>query len=419
MGVEYEFLQRMILSIGIGGLIGLEREFTGKQRTTGIRSFALMSLIGCMSALLSKPILFEVPAELAYLPYIGFVMAVVYSFLVFYFISEKKETIGITTTLALPLTYLLGMLVGFGYLIEPIIAAVLVTILLYARRYSHMFVEHLTEEEIADALQFAIILFIVYPLLPSEPIVIFGTELLLRRLVEIIVLFSLISFAGFLAIRLRGTKALPITGFFAGFVSSLGVVSSFSNYSKKRGADTNSLASGIFTANLSSIFSDVLIIAFISPALVVMIAPSLILAAIPLFLAALLFRTKVQGFRFTPSQPFSVIHATKFGFAFFALTLLINAVPHLGLDGTPYTIYVVSFLGGFVSVTPVAVSLALGAGTTIPYEVASRSVLLAIIAGLLAKSGIILVSASPQLRSKAMPVLLLVASLVMVSFMLL
>ena len=413
MGFEYEFLQRVVLSIGIGALIGLEREYTGRQKTTGIRSFALMSLTGCLCSLLSQPLLFTIPSELAYLPYIGFAMAVIYSFLVFYFISEKKETIGITTTLALPLTYLLGMLVGFGYFIEPIIAGVLITLLLYARRYSHVFVEHLTEEEIADILQFAIVLFIVYPLLPSEPMMLFGMEVFLRRLVEIIVLFSLISFAGFLAIRLRGAEALPLVGFFAGLVSGVGIISSFADYSRKRGTDINSLASGVFAASLSSIFSDGVMIAFVSPPLIATVAPPIALALAVLLFAVLVYKSKTQGFSFTPHQPFSVVHATKFGLVFFLLILAINMISHLGSSDTPYAIYALSFFGGIVSVTPVVVSLALGAGTTISYQLASRAALLAMTAGLFAKVGILFFSASQQLRSRTAPVLLLVALLVL------
>lgn len=408
MASEYDFLQRIILSIGIGALIGLEREYSAKQQTTGIRSFALVAFLGCLSVLFSQSIVLQLPYEFVFLPYLGFVLVSVYSFLVFYFVAEKKERITITTTLALPLTFLFGMLVGFGFFAEAIIAAVLATILLYSRRYSHVFVEHLTETEIADALQFAIVLFLVYPLLPAEPITVFGLHLLLRRIAEIIIIVCLISFGGFLAIRLTGTKALPLTGFFGGLVSSLSVVGSFSNFSKSRASDSGMLSSGIFAACTASILSDAAILAYANAPLLYAVAPTFGALTLVLLAASLLYGRRAQKFELELSQPFSVKFAAKFALAFFVITILMDLLS--GYDGGG-ALYVLSFIGGMVSVTPVVVSFALGAGTTVTYAVASHGILLAIIAGMLTKTAVLIMAASPDLSKRVVPILVISAAM--------
>lgn len=404
MELLLEFLKRVILSIGIGAMIGLEREYSAKQQTAGIRSFALVSFLGCLIVLLSQSVLFELPFEFAYLPYVGFVMVVIYSFLVFYFLAQKKETFGLTTTLALPLAYLFGMFVGFGFFMEAIIAAVIVTILLYSRRYSHVFVENLSEHEVADALQFAIVLFVIYPLLPVEPVSFFGIQLMLKRLVEVIILVSLISFAGFISLRIVGNKALPVTGFLGGFVSSLSVVASFSNMSKKRNADCASLASGILAANTASLLGDALILLVANYLLFAALAPAISAMLLVLAFSSLLFGSKKEFFKPNLDQPFSVVSATKFALAFFAVSIVLELVS--GLSGA---VYLVSFLTGMVSVTPVVVSLAFEAGAVIPTSIAVQSIVLAIIAGMIVKVGVLFFSAAPALRNRVAPILVLTA----------
>jgi uncharacterized membrane protein YhiD involved in acid resistance len=52
-GTEYESLQAFATSIGVGLLIGLERERQSDLKA-GLRTFALVGLLGCLSALLAQ-----------------------------------------------------------------------------------------------------------------------------------------------------------------------------------------------------------------------------------------------------------------------------------------------------------------------------------------------------------------------------
>ena len=404
--VAFEFLKRVFIAIGIGAMIGIEREYSVRQKTVGMRSFALVSFFGCITAILASGELLKAPFELGLLPYIGLITVIGYSFGIYYFIASRKEKLAVTTVLVLPFSYVFGLLVGSGFVLEPVIAAVVVTVLLYSRRYTHVFVEHLTEEEITDALEFAVVVFVIYWLLPSEPVTLMGIEFALRRIVETIVLFSLVSFAGFIAVRLIGPRALQLTGFFAGFVSALSVVANYSNFSKKRGAAQLPLASGMLAANVASILSDAAILGYVNAALLSALALPLGAMAAGLSASALLF---MHGSSHPPirlTQPFSVPQAAKFAVAFFAVTVATQI-----LSDASGAILFISFLGGAASVTPVVVSMALQAGDTLSYSVAAQAVMTAVIGGMLAKSGVLLLSASKEQKRTTLPLLLAITAL--------
>ncbi len=403
MPIEYEFLQRALLSLCVGALIGLEREYTKKQQTVGLRSFALVSLLGCISVLLSQPLLFPLPIELPYLPYLGLIIVIGYAFLVYYFMA-KKQFFGITTTLALPLTYLFGMFIGYGLFLDAIIAAVLLTLLLYSRRYSHIFVSHLTEVELADALQFAIVLFVIYPILPDAPLAILGVDLMLKRFVEIIIVLSVMSFLGFIAIRLVGQRILPLTGFLAGFVSALSVIATFCNHSRDRGADPWTFSAGVSAASISSLLGDVIILAYACAPLLLLLFPAYLIMMAALVVASLpFFRHKEHSdFRVELGQPFSVLYGAKFALAFFIVLIVTQYVSAFGSGA----LLVASFLAGLASVTSVVVSIALQVSSgTLPVTEGARAVFVATFAGLIAKMGVLAFAASPELKKKSLPVL--------------
>ena len=403
MSADYEFLERVVLSIVIGAMIGLEREYSMKQRILGLRSFALVAFMGSVSVLTSSSAILGLPIQfnLPYLPYLGFIMVAVYSFLAFNSWAKRSDRPGITTILALPLTYLFGMLVGYGLFLPAVASAVIVTLLLYSRRYSHVFVEHLTEAELADALRFAIVLCLAYPFLPAEPLTFLDVHFALKRFVEMVVVFSLVSFSGFLALRLIGQKALPYAGFFAGFVSALSVAVSYAGISRKRGAAPGFLAGGIFAAAAASLLSDLFLLAYASPALLGKLAPAAVAMAAILGAAALvLSRAKGAKPPVKLTQPFSVINAAKFALAFFAVTVGLQMLAGLG----NVAIVFVAFIGGLASVTPIVASAAIQAGGTLSYPLAAQTIVAAILGGMLSKSLAVASAASPGLRRLVLPV---------------
>jgi len=51
--VPLDVLARLVLALGVGLLVGLEREWRGKE--AGLRTFGLVSLLGALGGLLGMP----------------------------------------------------------------------------------------------------------------------------------------------------------------------------------------------------------------------------------------------------------------------------------------------------------------------------------------------------------------------------
>ena len=160
--VEEIFL-KIVLSLGIGALVGIEREQRAKGEVAqGIRTFILVSLLGFLSTHFSFLLQSFLPFYLAFI-FAGILTALAYL---------KKIEKGQTTNFAFLITFLLGTLVYFDnfpfYL--SISMAILLTFILASKEILHTFSKHLTKEEVWNAVFFAVLSFVVLPVLPNKTI---------------------------------------------------------------------------------------------------------------------------------------------------------------------------------------------------------------------------------------------------------
>jgi len=218
MPSDYQLWFKLMIALGIGLLIGAERERRkgqGPSRSAaGIRTFAVVSLLGAVSIMLGGEILLAVSA-----------FGVVVLSAIAYFRRLEKDP-GLTTEAALLLTLLLGGLV----MRDPALAAglaVAVAVLLAARNRIHHFVRTvLTENELNDALVIAAATLVVLPLIPDRYLGPF--DAFNPRIMWIIVIIMLsIGAAGHVAQRIFGSRfGLPIAGLASGFISSVATIGS-------------------------------------------------------------------------------------------------------------------------------------------------------------------------------------------------
>src|SRR5262249_29624727 len=150
------------VALGCGLLIGIERERrkgSGPARAiAGVRTFTLASLAGAIAQALGQPLLVGAGALLVLL------LAAAAS-LHDRRMPGRDADPGVTTELALFVTFLLGVLaIAAG-------AAVVVALLLSAKAGLHRFsTEVLSADELHDALLLAGAALVVLPLIPSHPI---------------------------------------------------------------------------------------------------------------------------------------------------------------------------------------------------------------------------------------------------------
>ena len=213
-----ELLFRFAVALGIGLLIGAERERRKgagpARRASGIRTFAIGALIGAVSWTLGGAGM------------LGFALLVVAGLTGVAYVRARDEDPGLTTEVALLLTLLLGALA----MREPPVAsalAVTLAILLAARSRMHHFVSAvLSEEELADALILAAATLVALPLIPDRAMGPFEA-INPRTIWKIVILVMSISAAGYVAVRLLGPRyGLALAGLASGFVSSAATIGS-------------------------------------------------------------------------------------------------------------------------------------------------------------------------------------------------
>jgi len=85
------------------------------------------------------------------------------------FVEEAVDGLSLTTSVSMLVTYGVGALV-VEFFIEAVTVAMLSSLLLVLKRELHQFAWGLSREEVRSAVEFTIIAFVVFPLLPAETI---------------------------------------------------------------------------------------------------------------------------------------------------------------------------------------------------------------------------------------------------------
>ena len=389
--VSIDFLQKLILALMIGILIGIEREHrrVSKKIFTGVRTFALACMIGMIATFTSDIIGIE----------ILIVTAIFFAFLcatVAYATNIVHKQVGITSPIALFCTFLLGILVALGYYLFAIFGGVILTFLLIEKKPLHSFAEHLSDNEILNAVQFLVVVFILYPIMPNETF--FGV-LNPRSAILIVVLISLISFFSYISLKKFGTRwGISYSGLLGGFVNSEATTGALSSMSKNRQNLTDATYTGILLSNTAMLIRNLVIALIVDPSgrfALLMLPPQLIIILASLFIAI----TKKRSFdtiseTLQINSPFALGPAFKFG-AGFTIILVISKIAN-DVAG-PIGIYAMA-LGGFVSSAAVTVSMAsLAVNGSVSFENAAKAAVLASIVSTSAKVVLVKISGSNEL----------------------
>lgn len=341
---------KLVLATALGMFLGLEREWS--QKSAGIRTFALISLAAAVFSVLDEPGLLVV----------GGVSVVASAVLlaVRSFVEETVDGLSLTTSASMLVAYGVGVLVAQGLFIESVTVAVLSSLLLVLKRELHEFAWGLSREEVRSAVEFTILAFVVFPLLPTETIDPWNA--VQPRLVwSLVVAVSAIGFVNYVLVKRYQGRGYAVTGFFGGLVNSTAVVAEMAKRAKGR-ADLGDIAVGsILLANAAMAFRNAAVVAvFVPEAALVVGAPlgAITLAGIGVAVWRSDWRTTMEA---ELTSPFSLRNALTFG-GLFLIVLLVSAVAEetFGAGGFVAT----SFLAGLVSSgtsTTTAVSL-LGTG---------------------------------------------------------
>lgn len=263
---ELAALPHFLTSLAIGLLIGLERERSPGSRA-GLRTFALVALFGTLAAMLSEK---ATPwLLLGGLLIVGLMTIAAYS-------RAKDDSVdpGTTTVAAILVCYSLGAAIWYGNDTLAIMLAIITTILLYFKTELHGITQKLSRRDLISVLQFAVLTFIVLPILPDKN---YGPYEAINpyQIWLMVVLISGVSLAGYVALQFIGPRHSAILGLFGGLVSSTATTLVYA----RRAAESQSLTQlavvVILLANLTVLIRLAIVSAVASPAILPQLLPIL------------------------------------------------------------------------------------------------------------------------------------------------
>ena len=265
---EIELLTTFAKSLAIGLLIGLERE-RHREAKAGLRTFSLIALSGTLFAFLSEAI--ATPWLIA----VG--AAVVGAMLIAANVSDRDPSPdrdpGTTTVVAALVTYALGVTLWYGQSTLAVSLAIATTALLYFRSELHGVSQELTRRDYVSFLQFAVITFVLLPILPDREYLSYA-GLNPYRIGLLVVLISGVSLAGYVALRIfGGRRGALLAGIFGGITSTTATTMAFSRHAQRDHGVTSLAGRIILIANLVLYLRISIFAGFLAPSLLKVLGP--------------------------------------------------------------------------------------------------------------------------------------------------
>ncbi|WP_136715587.1 MgtC/SapB family protein [Halorientalis salina] len=380
---------RIVLAGALGMFLGLEREWS--QKTAGIRTFALISLLGAVFTVLDQQALLVVGGVLVIVQ--GTVLAVDG-------LLSEDGGLSMTTSVSMLVAYGIGALVAAGYIIEGVTVAVVSSLLLVLKRELHSFAWGLTHEELQSATEFAILAFVVYPLLPAGSVSV-GPESVAVSLEPRVVWLMVVTVAGigianYAIVQTYGGRGIAVTGFFGGLASSTAVVGTMLDHVQQRPKATSYAVAAVLLADAAMALRNLviaLVFTFETGILVEAVVPlgAVILGSVLVAAVTADWRETVE---MDLTSPFSLRRALTFGALFLFIVLAGSVAQQLfGTAG----FYVTAAISGLVSSAGATTSAVIlyRSGSLVASQ-AVLAILLATGASIIVKAGLTLASPNRQ-----------------------
>jgi len=392
---QLDFIKRVLIALGIGLVLGLEREFSNTHKDeifAGLRTLSIVSLLGFSSALLNyiiNPWFFS----------IGFISVIVIV-AISYWVSANKGDIGSTTEFSTVFTYLLGGLTFLGHIELSLALTVIIVVLLSLKIKFKSIIGQITQTELYAFIRFVIIALLILPFLPKTN---FGPYNVINpsEIGWIIVLTSGIGFIGYILMKFLDSKrGLLLTGIFGGMVSSTVVSWIFSKRSKEQPQLSSSFAIAIFAA-ATIMIGRVLIWVFIFKPTMIngLLIPILIMILTAIGVTFYFYKkhnvNQLETEEIPLGEPLNIRDAVFFGFIYTAILILVSyASNNYGDKG----IYISSAISALTDIDAITISMSKLGGNTVEFLTAQNAILLATLTNTIVKIGLTLWFGSKQLK---------------------
>jgi uncharacterized membrane protein (DUF4010 family) len=389
---QSEIFLRILLTVVFGAILGLETETREietkgkykaikeeKSRIGGLRTYTILSLIGGIAGLLFN-------AEeliLVYITFIGIIGLIISAYIQN---VQLKQAFGMTTEIAIMITFLLGFLTTSNLvpIAVNIFILVILAFFLSQKRGVGNFIDKIQHNEIIDVLKFGLISAVILPLLPNHVYYVHDaidalnmqintenipTDLLNISLINpfkiwfVVVVISGISLGGYVLSKMIGSKkSLLLTSIMGGLISSTSTTVSLAHKSKTQDNKQleRSFAGGAIIANAVSFISIITLLSILSSkllektylVLISMFSIGLI-TGLYLIISSSNKKTKTQTLDLK-YEPFSVSPALKFVSIILLITI---GVQLLELINVKPILIIVTALTGVLGFDPATIAL--------------------------------------------------------------
>jgi uncharacterized membrane protein (DUF4010 family) len=266
-------IERLAAALAIGFLIGIERgwkqrEAGGETRVAGLRTYAVIGLLGGVSGVLGVllgPLAFAALTLAFILPWFAFKSLEVVT----------DQDVSVTGLMAGLAVFALAALAGIGQIQAAAAAAVALAAVLAFKHTEHAWLRGLTWEELRSALVLLAATLIALPLLPDRALDPLGA-LNPRALWLLTILLAGASFAGYVALKALGPeRGLFVGGLAAALVSSTAMTIDLARRTKSGAAPPGLAAAVAAAGNAVMITRALILLALLAPATLSLAAPVL------------------------------------------------------------------------------------------------------------------------------------------------
>jgi uncharacterized membrane protein (DUF4010 family) len=338
-------------ALALGLLVGIEREWAN-DRVAGIRTFALVTLSGALSALVAGAFGGLVIAGALICLTVMIVIGNLPS------LRSKETASGLTTEFAILAMFLTGMLPVMGHTAIAIVVAGAVMVLLQWKKSLHNLVHRIGEDELRAIARLVLLGLVILPVLPNKAFGYFGVFNPFKIWLMVVLIVG-ISLAAYLVAKVIGpNRGMLASGLLGGLISSTATTASLARQTVRSQASVKLLGLVIMISSTVVFLRVIIEILAVAPkAGSVMVPP---LAAMMVWMAFVTFccwflaRNQLDH-KGAEQPPSEIKGAIVFGLLY-ALVLLAVAVAkqHFGATG----LYTVAAISGLTDMDAITLSTA-------------------------------------------------------------
>ena len=383
-----ETLIRLGISLGLGLLVGLQRERKGEE-LAGIRTFALLTVCGTVAALVGAQVGEPAGANGVWIIAAGAIaIAILMATGAYTKARGQTPDIGLTTEIAALVMFFLGAYLAQGDKVVALVMGSVVVLLLHLKARLHGFVKKMGDQDVSAIMQFVLIALVILPILPNAK---FGPYQFFNPFTTwlVVVLVVGMSLAGYVLYKLvPPSVGAVLGGAIGGLISSTATTVSYSRRAREQG-DLLSAQAIMIATTVSLLRVMVLILLFAGAAAPSFMGPLGALAGVMALLCALTFwagRNERAGMpeHQNPTE-------LKSALIFAAIYSVVKLATAWGNDVFGASaLYVVGAISGLTDLDAITLSISDSASSDgITPGLAWRVVVVAILSNLIFKAGIV------------------------------